>query len=191
MNAVVAELTALTDADHRDFHRRAVASVFNEYVAFMATGAYPYNDEVVTRIALAYRVGEHAWGPRQRFHHQAVADLGEPLLRKLHREVYLASGEWKVAEMRATEASLALDGYRPITEFVPTDGAKIMLHDKPVPLRCKPANRGDWALLPPRARTNGISLNALVAAHNAYEAAVTEGQTRMNGPRVVMFKACK
>lgn len=181
-------LIAELEASDRKFHRPACPSVFNEYVAFMATGKYPYIDEVVTRIALAYRVAESSWGPNQKFHHQAVADLGEPLLRQLHHEVYLASGEWRVAEMFAQEMSLALDGYRPIIDLVPAIGARIEIAGQRGPLRLASAPRDDWAMLEPRKRTNGWSLNGAMQKHRAYLSALADGSPSMNGPAVIMYR---
>jgi hypothetical protein len=169
----------LATVNVRAFHEPALDSIFAEYRAFIATGAYPYIDSVVSFVAerhgLPY-VGQH--------HDQYVRDL---LGKALGHQVYLASGQWKVREMREQEAEYVAQGYaQPITTLVPRDGLRIAIATTPPILRCKQAGN-DWALCPPR-KQSGFSLNSLVAAHQAYELATRENQTRMNGPRVVMYR---
>lgn len=182
MSDLIEQLEAADDK----FHRPPVPAVYEEYKAFLATGRYPYNDSVVTDIALKHQVGAAAWKPNQRFHHQAVADLGEPLLRKLHHEVYLASGLRRVEEMEAEAAGWAELGYRPITELEPRVGMRIEMGGKVY--RVVPATNGDWALLLPRKRVSGLSLRSLKTQHENFLAATIERQTHHNAPTVRMYK---
>jgi hypothetical protein len=169
----------LAAVDFGNFHRPALPSIFAEYAAFMETGRYPYNDDVANFI-----IDRHALPIPGRWHAVHVTD---PLGKALHREVYLASGQWTVGEMRAREADYIAQGYdRPITELEPVEGLRIAVADMPPVLRCKRIC-DQWALCPPRHR-NGFSLAELQAKHRAYERTKEENQTRTNGPRVVMYR---
>lgn len=164
------------------FHRPAIAAVFDEYAAFIETGKYPYNDDVVTFIA------ERAGITLNGTHH--AQHIQDPIGEALHHEVYLASGQWKVRTMRATEANYIADGYdSPITALTPKDGLRIEIADIPPVLRCKFAG-SDWALCLPR-KQSGFSLNRLIERHRAYERAKVEGQIRGNDPRVVMYRVAE
>jgi hypothetical protein len=153
-----------------EFGRPAVPTVFAEREAFIATGRYPYNADVEAAIIAKY-------------------DVPTGLHRQLAREVYLASGQRRVAEMVAQEREGLAEGYRPITELAPIEGARVELRGQSDgPFRLKPDGRGGWLLLPRGKRTNGYRLGWLVAAHEAFALAKQENQTRMNGPSVVMFR---
>ena len=173
----------------RSWKRPANEIVMAEYREFVATGEYPYLDAVVAQIATKHGIGEAP------FHHQAIHDRGDALLIALHTEVYIASGQHRVEKMEQQERELAEAGWLPITELVPAEGMRIKLPDgktyrlAPCQGATVPGGReADWALLPPRKRTHGVSLNGLVRQHRAYMESVELRQTEMNDPAVRMFK---
>jgi hypothetical protein len=112
------DLIAQLAAADKKYDRPAVPAVYAEYVAFMQTGRYPYMDSVATEIATKHRVAADLWHPNQRFHHQAVHDFhsetGCDLLVKLHHEVYLASEEYRLAELAEMVVARLADGYERI-----------------------------------------------------------------------------
>ncbi|MDA8355015.1 MAG: hypothetical protein M0Z95_01640 [Actinomycetota bacterium] len=156
----------LRDADTR-FNRTAAPAVYAEYGESMGSGRYPYIDDVVAEIAKKH-------------------DIPEELHKQLGHEVYLSSGQFRLGEMAGQEAALTELGYRPITEFEPVDGEQIRLPDG-VTYRVREDGHGGWVLLPPGKRTHGVSLDAMVDQHRAYESAKERGQLRMDGPKVRMF----
>lgn len=173
-----------TSRKSRTWKRPANPIIMDEYRAFVASGRYPYNDSVVTEIVKKYELSDDL---EQRFGHQAVHDRGDALLIALHTEVYIASGQHKVEEMERQEREFAEAGFVPITELEPVAGMKVKLTDGATYRLAKA--RDDWALLPPRKRSHGISLNGLVQQHRAFMEAVECRQTSMNNPAVRMFKA--
>lgn len=185
----------------KEFHRPALPAVYAEYVAFMETRAYPYIDRV------AAWIGERAGIPVLPYHNAPGWGLDGDLTPKLHHEVYLASGQFRLAEMATTEVRLAAEGFRPITELVPAEGMKIRVADGRI-LRLKavdetyhyvtdaegvrrPTEGHDWLLLAPGYRINGQTLDELVNHHCAYERAKAAGQTSMDAPSVVMYRTAK
>jgi hypothetical protein len=199
----------LATVNRKDFRRPAIPAIYAEYELFMKSGRYPYNDEVVAEIATKYDISSENWvyfGNKPTFHHQHVHDVNDTLLINLHHEVYLASGQHRVAEMEAQEQRLAEHGFLPITDLKPKEGMKVELSSGetyrlvPVPDRKysmytdKEFNDGfqmpehEWALLAPRKRTHGLSLFDMLRQHRAYQLATKERQTRMNRPVVHMFK---
>lgn len=171
--SLIDELEAADD----NFYRPAVPTVFAEYKRFMASGRFPYIDTVVNEITERYDV------PGEGKHHPY-----EGLRKKLSREVYLASGQYRLNQMIAEETRLIGEGWLPITNFEPYEGARLVMPDG-LTYRCRAAANKDWCLLPPGKRSQGISLNGLVAQHRAYEEAQTIGQTRMNNPGVKMYRS--
>ena len=169
---LIAELEAADD----EFDRPAVPSVFAEYERFMETGRYPYIDSVVCEITDRHNV------PGEGRHHPF-----EGLRRKLCHEVYLASGEHDLNELIAEETRLLAEGWKPIPVFEPRDGATLVLTDG-LTYRCRPARNDNWCLLPPRKRTHGINLGGLISQHRAFWEAKAMGQTKMNNPRVRMYR---
>lgn len=185
----------------KDFHRPALPAVYAEYVAFMATGASGYIDRVATWI------GERAGIPVLPHHNAPGWGLDEDLTPQLHHEVYLASKQYRLAEMVATEARLTAEGFHPITGLVPAEGMKIRLSDGRV-LRLKavdetyhyvtdaegvqrPTEGHDWLLLAPGKRIEGLRLDSLMNHHRAYERAKAVGQTSMDAPSVVMYQTAR
>lgn len=182
-------MTILEELEAADngFKRPAAPAVYAEYVAFMETGDYPYLDNVVRFIARRNDIADAA--TRRRFDVEAVKGT---ILRVLHHEVYLASGQYRVAQMFAREAELRGEGWLSVTELAPVDGMRVKLASThgcaEVTYRCKPAGRGDWALLEPRKRSHGLSLRAMQAQYRAYEAARDAGNLGMSSENVRMFQ---
>lgn len=163
------------------FDRCAVPAVYEEYQAFLATGLYPYNDRV------AVWIGERA-GVSTLPHHNAPGwGIDTDWTRQLHHEIYLASRQHQVAEMVATEAAQLAQGFRPITELVPSEGLRIERANGKI-YRLKAAPNNDWALLEPRKRAYGFSLRQWVARHRAFEAAKERGYTNMDDPFVITYR---
>ena len=161
-------LAQLATANRKEFDRPAVPAVYHEYELFMETGRYPYLDDVIATIADKYgfpNPGQHS---------------------VLGHEVYLASGQYRVTQMADRERLLAEQGFKPITDLDPVEGRRIELDDG-VTYRLVPTPT-DWCLLPPRTRTNGLSLRGLTAQHDAYLLAREVGQTRPNNPCVRMYR---
>ena len=166
----------LRAADHKS-DRPAVPSVFAEYAEFMATGKYPYIESVADFICSRHDIpDELAVNSNRR------RDCGT----KLSHEVYLASGQWHLREMVEQEKRLIAEGYTPITDIDPKAGQRIRLARNGIVYKMVPTER-DTCLLPPRARTNGISLTGLQSRHQAFLRAKERGQTAMDGPEVVMY----
>jgi len=175
-------LAEVTAADEK-FGRPAVPSVYAEYELFVASGRYPYIDSVVAEIVTKFDLTvEVDRSPGSLY----KTGLG----KKLSHEVYLASGQFRLAQMEAKEAELRAQGFLPITELDPTTSSQITLADgQTFRLRYGFGPRQDqWALLAPRKRTNGVSLDGLMDRHRAYEEAKAAGQTSMNDPHVVMYR---
>lgn len=161
-------LAQLETADRKEFDRPAVPSVYREYELFMETGRYPCLDDVIATIADKYGLpnpGQHS---------------------VLGHEVYLASGQYRLQQMAERERLLAEQGFKPIADLAPVEGRRIELDDG-VTYRLVPTPT-DWCLLPPRNRTNGLSLGRLTAQHDAYALAREVGQTRPNSPCVRMYR---
>lgn len=166
----------LRQADRKDYNRPAAPAVFAEYEAFIATGQYPYIQSVVNFIRARHDLPDDLV-----VNGSGQTDCGTPL----SMEVYLSSTQHRLNKMIEQERELAARGFRPITELVPRNGQKIQLPDGTV-YRVVPMER-DTALLPPRKRTQGISLNGLVSQHRAFIQAKERGQERMDNPRVRMY----
>lgn len=182
---LIAQLREADDA----FGRPAIPTVYEEYERFLASGARPYNDSVVAEIARRHGLRGYVAKPgaTERFDHQAVHDLGDRVLIQLHHEVYLASGQARLRRMADEEAVLMVNGFRPITEFVPAEGRHIEMPGG-YTYRVVADGRGGWCLLAPRKRTHGFSLEAMVREHRAYEDAYRRGQLKGDGPRVRMYR---
>lgn len=170
--ALVEELRA---ANPKESGRPAVPSVYAVYEALAAANGGSgnvYLDEAQSYIAERRRVPED-------------------LLKHLGHEIYLASTQYRLARMVADEAAARAEGWFAITEIEPTDG--LVLEGRTLrgnPLRLKPTGLPGmpWALLPKGKRTHGISFDALVRQHRAYEEAKERGQVAMDGPAVVMVR---
>jgi hypothetical protein len=167
-------------ADNR-FDRCAVPTVYEEYQVFLATGRYPYNDEV------AKWIGERAGVPTLPYHNAPGWGLNGDWTNQLHHEIFLASRQRDVAAMVTKEAEALAQGFRPILELVPSEGRRIIFPDGKV-YRLKAASNGDWALMAPRTRSWGISLKQLVERHQAFLTAKERGYPRHNSPSVVTYK---
>lgn len=175
---LIADLEAV---QMRDFHRLAHPVIYEAYCEFVASGKYPYIASVVKFIGEKYDLDE-SLGAGTRCH--------EPQTPLSH-EVYLASHQYRTAEMVAREQMLLAEGFRPITDYEPRVGERIEVDLAPgrrVVYRVAAATIGDFCLLEPRKRIHGLSLRGLVEQHRAYIGAKEEGFTRMNGPHVRMFR---
>lgn len=162
------------------FDRCAVPTVYDEYLAFLATGRYPYNDEV------AKWIGERAGVPTLPYHNAPGWGNGD-WTKQLHHEIFLASRQHSLANLVARETDELAQGYRPITELVPSEGRRIELADGRV-CRIKRAINGGWVLMEPRKRVLGISLRGLVGRHQAFLDGKERGYTKADAPSVVTYK---
>jgi hypothetical protein len=162
-------------SDRRDYRRPAVPTVDALAREFVATGAYPYNDDVKAFILARINAPDASTEP--------------DFERKLDTQIYLASKTRHVREMSERADAARADGYVPITDLEPTRTTRIKLHGREGVYRMRPANNamGDWVLLPKGARTHGISLHGLRMAHIAFETAVVAQTTEMNGPAPWFF----
>lgn len=163
------------------FDRCAVPTVYEEYQAFLATGRYPYNDEV------AKWIGERAGVPTLPYHNAPGWGLNGDWTNQLHHEIFLSSRQHDVAKMIDRETNELGRGYRPITELEPSEGRRIIFPDGKV-YRLKAAPNGDWALMEPRKRAWGISLKQLVGRYQAFLDAKERGYSKHDSPSVVTYK---
>lgn len=171
---LVQELRA---ANPKEFGRPAVPSIYGDYKAL--ADAAP-NGLVYNADAKAYFTDRH----------EIPADLE----RHLDHEIYLASGQYRLAQMVAKEEAAREEGWVAITEIEPADG--LMLESQTLrggPFRVKPTGQpgAPWALLPKGKRTNGLNFTRMVEQHQSYLDAKERGQVAQDGPAVYMVRIVK
>lgn len=150
--------------------RNTTPEIYRAYKEYMATGQYPYIENVTNWIASKY----------------GVADEDK---EQLGHEVYVASSMYRLEEMVNLENELSGKGFVPITEFELVPGQKIILQGKDKPLRVSnPDGNGHIFGFEPRHTRSGYNLTAKRYEHSAYEKAKTEGRLGMRGEKVVMVK---
>ncbi|HZS19706.1 MAG TPA: hypothetical protein VFA63_01830, partial [Pseudonocardiaceae bacterium] len=148
------------------FGRRALPLVYDGYKEFRTTGKYPYNADVIQFIADKHGLPKP---PNGRYDHDALVSFGDPLLLNLQHEEYLANKDYELDQLIEQEQKDLLSGLVPIASVDPAEDMRLTYRD--TTYRLKPATNGRWAMLPPRKRTQGVSFNALVDKHAAYERA--------------------
>lgn len=150
------------------YGRLTTPEIYEAYKEYIATGLYPYLDNVTAFVADKYGVQD---------------------TKQLKHELYIAGSMYKLEQMVNLENELKAKGFTPITEFELKAGQKIILQGKDKVLRVSnPDGNGNIFGFEPRHTRTGYNLTAKRYEHSAYEKAKQEGQLGMRGEAVVMVK---